>query len=448
MPPPTKKRPRKPNKNKDIEALLQLKDRTNVQTSMFIWDLIALKKGLNGRGDADHRLPPSRIHQKLDASITSLISNLTGQYRDLAQNSLQIVKQQEQLADTLSKKKSEKNKNQTEPQAAPVSTPAGQSSMFGNLVPEQKSASENVEFVTEATNPFSRSWYRMKAPFTSSPGARLLEGILFRLLDLKNETEEMQDACVSTSANDVNRLVQSKENFNYHLAAVNKQYLQYAKETGQTPSGENLGNEYGAIQSKFDNYMAEFLIANSIAGISGSFKHRFKELATVFKSSQNDTDRNDILQKMDMVYKQLIAYIRSEFKLSVNKPWSTIKEVYSLGPVPIPKDMGMASDPVLTGNEDQLQTLAHNILSRLLKKKRMELPFSDANAGIRLKVFQVLTTTRKLIIDVMNKIEKGEPEMLGNYIQQLKSKNDEITRLVTTLAESVSKINVKEKKKK
>lgn len=441
MPPPTKKRQRKPNKDKDIEAVLQLKDKWNLQTSLFIWDLIALKRGINGRGDPDHRLPPSRVHQKLDASISTLLNKLTGQYRELAQNSLTIVKKQEELADLLESRKAEKGKSHTPTANPDAAKKIGPVSMFGGLVPEPKAAAPEPDLVVEATNSLTRGWYSLKTPFSSTPGARLLEGILYKLLDVKNELEEMQDAAVSTGPDDINRLRNALSNFNVYVGSVSKQYKQYAKTTG-LPTGPDLGSEYSAYDSKYDEYVREFHLASSISGMSGSYKHRFKELATAFKNAKNDIDKADLLAKIDMVYKQLLAHLRADFELSINKPWSTVSEIYSLGPRPIPKDMeGLFAD-------DKLQTLAHNILTRLLKKKKMSLPFSDANAGIRLKLFQTLANARKNVMATMTSIESHELHVLPQSVVHLKGYNDEITRLVNDLVQAVGTQIVKEKKTK
>lgn len=424
MPLPTKKRTRKTHKDKDIEAVLLLKDKWNLQVSYFIYDLVALKRGMNGRGDAEHRLPPSRITDKLDGSIATLLNRMTGQYREIAQNGLTIVKKQEELNRLKGKIKS------------PESSSAKPVSMFQQLLnepsaPPTRAAEFKPELITEATNPFTRAIFKMRTPISNQPGRRTLQDLLFSFLDARNEVEDMQDAAVTKGPEGLVRVEKSFEEFRRTLTIINNLYNQYAKEIGKGPASSTFSQE-SAYQSNFNEYKREFLIADSISGTSHSFKTRFGSLSKAFDHAKNDIDRADILNKISDLHRELIQYYRNGFQLRVNKPWKTISELYTLGPVPLPPD-GLAGLASL--QTDKLQALAHNIFTRLIKKKRVSLTGSgDGFTSTRLQLFEVLAKCRETLTASMDAIESGQDHALvGGKVNEIKSYFDEIRSLLKTM---------------
>lgn len=439
MPLPTKKRTRKPHKDKDIEAVLLLKDKWNLQASQFIYDLIAFKRGLNGRGDAEHRLPPSRVTDKLDASIATLLNRLTGQYRDLAQNGLAIVKKQDELNQKKSEKKRkgpDSGESKSEPSMSLFQSLVGEPPASSNNTPPpanlpRTSHDTSYNLISEATNPFTRALYKIRGPLSKQPGRRTLEGMLFTFLDARNETEEMQDASVSTGSEDEKRLQASFESFRKTVSILNSLYQQYLTDIGQTT--EDISNKESGYQSQFDFYKREFLVADSIMGTSHTFKSRFNNLAKAFEQSQNDIDRADILTKIRSLYQELTQYYKSNFSLKQEKPWNTISDLFTLGPTPLPPESILNFSFNL--QDDKIQALAHNIFTRFVKKKKLQLvPTSDRFVGTKLKLFDVLSKCRDTLTSAMNTIEAGgDHRAIGEHLKAIKSYFDEIRRLLNTM---------------
>jgi hypothetical protein len=83
----------------DAEALASHKEMWNNHASELIWKLIAFKKGLNGRGDADAGIPPSRIKDPLPPEVTSYLGQLASEYGSLMQDASSIVHQQDQFSE-------------------------------------------------------------------------------------------------------------------------------------------------------------------------------------------------------------------------------------------------------------------------------------------------------------------------------------------------------------
>ncbi len=80
------------------EELRNHKDRWNSETSDLIGDLIALKRGINGRGDKERNLPPSSIKEAFPPQIGSFLQDLSSSAAKIIQEARSIVQEQENYA--------------------------------------------------------------------------------------------------------------------------------------------------------------------------------------------------------------------------------------------------------------------------------------------------------------------------------------------------------------
>lgn len=408
MPLSIKKRPRKTSKNPDIEAILQLKDKWNLQVSTFIYDLIALKRGLNGRGDSEHQFPRSKVTEKVPDSVATLLNRLTGQFRDISQNGLNLIKKQEEL----SKKLNEKHDNKIDL----------------NI----KKSFYDYQLVAEATNPFTRALFKLKGPFSKQPGRKSLTAILYALLDLRNQVEDMQNAAVSRGKDSFVKLTDHFLEFEKNLKLINSLYSQYLLDIGSEEKDVALDKNYS--DSRYNFLRQEFLTANAIQSIPRDFKVRFNSLKQDYDFNKNKINKLDWLNKIEKLYEELKNYCKENF--ITDKPWNSITELFSFNPKRKDEENIKNSSLLI---DDKIQILAHNTLSRTFKRKLKEIS-NDIFAVTKISIFDRLKEMNEIITDWMNQIEKGsDHSVFKENIDALKRKREEIHNLITVIQNAQGK---------
>ena len=86
------------------EALRQHKDKWNQDASDLIAELIALKRGINGRGDKEKHLPVSSIKDPLPTEIVSYINEVASSASQLIQEAKSIADHQKNYSENRKKK--------------------------------------------------------------------------------------------------------------------------------------------------------------------------------------------------------------------------------------------------------------------------------------------------------------------------------------------------------
>ncbi len=199
-------------------------------------------------------------------------------------------------------------------------------------------------------------------------------------------------------------------------------------------STENNKQRKRELAEVLQPYAQEFQIAASIPGTPSSYKTRFLSLVKAYESA-SDVELQDRLEKILILYKELIAFYKNNYTFS--GPWTSVAELYHKNPKFItPEDY---AEGLMA--KDQMVTLAHNVLSRLLKKL-MELSISgDTHKGVKLELFEELTKTRENIFKTMDLIEGDDKNSLelGLKIKELKRSFDETRRLIELLSPGKSK---------
>lgn len=118
------KHARKPAKDPDQEQLRQHKDEWNDVASLLIAKLIAFKRGLNGVGDPVADIPESKITEPLPPELEIYLQSIVNDYQDLVMGGKSIIEEQKRYSENFSKRSS-------------------------------------ADFVSEASNPFTRAWARI-----------------------------------------------------------------------------------------------------------------------------------------------------------------------------------------------------------------------------------------------------------------------------------------------
>lgn len=451
MPLPTRRRSRKPARDPVVEQLLQAKDTWKDEVSHLIWDLIAFKRGLNGKGDTEHELPPTKITQPFGGSYTKLLAEMASEYQTLAQQALEIIQRQNEISQEHTGRREQKNKQRLMPRPGPGSEPKTEPTKIENpLAP--KFQGQEAE-LGKAAGPLSRTMYRLKTPFSNEVGRKTRVDMLLKLVAIKHELEEMQDASVSLGNEDAERLTQAFTLYGTKLFELHRLYQQYASELGKQDFVRNrniMFDQTSRYVSDYQRYFNEFRSADAI-GYS-NYKKQFHALVEMFKRSTNDIERKDIIQKMERLYRQLITALGREYRTIGNVPWRTVSELANqpyekikyvkddegnLVPTQESTPISPLDEPESTLEPDtgnSLVTEAHNVLTRMLKRKRMNLPFGDWSASTRSKLFDELAATRQSVKKFMKAIEDGHSfEDLYQYLDGMKTGFDQIQRDVLFL---------------
>ena len=87
------------------ETLREHKDHWNEHTSDLIDELIALKRGINGRGDKQHNLPPGSIKDPFAPQIGAYLQEVASSASKVIQEAKSIIDEQNNYSQTRKKKK-------------------------------------------------------------------------------------------------------------------------------------------------------------------------------------------------------------------------------------------------------------------------------------------------------------------------------------------------------
>ena len=98
------------------QALRDHKKQFNTATKEFIKRLIALKKGINGRGDNTYGIPISRIQDPLPQEVFTMLQEISSNFEQLVNEAQQIAQEQAYYSEHRRKPQPKA----TEPTAAPV----------------------------------------------------------------------------------------------------------------------------------------------------------------------------------------------------------------------------------------------------------------------------------------------------------------------------------------
>ena len=94
---------RKKSEDPVQEALRQHKDKWNHETSLLIAQLIAFKKGLNGRGESKVGIPPGSIKDPMPHEVGSYLDQLSDRYNKLISDAHSIIEEQNRYSETRKK---------------------------------------------------------------------------------------------------------------------------------------------------------------------------------------------------------------------------------------------------------------------------------------------------------------------------------------------------------
>ena len=450
MPLPTKKRKRKPSNDKDVEALLVLKDTWNFQASNFINELIALKRGLNGRGDPQYMLPPGRVTKPFDTKVPTFINQLTQKYRVLSSAALEITQKQDELSKHKAARKSE-HKSESGP---------GNEGHNPFSVLTQKSSHYEAQLVAEATNPLTRSLWRFKSLFNSDHNMRAKWEILSLSVQAKQTSKDLQNAAVS-GGNDTTERIEK------HYNILKAQFRDMGKFLRTTIDPKDA--EFGSLviddplMSELKKFQREFNSAYNLGEVR--LRTRFLHFEKQFRNAEDEVEKQLIINQIAEYYSRVQLLFKEKFptewkgsiyqlekdlpvnmkveetleeKLErqreikertldwrVNNESAKIVDEVKKSNEGLSQDEPAAQVPEIPFEEEpevgteggqdfrkgvsDVTKLAHNFMSRYLKKKLLDMPFSGKSSLFRIGLYKKTQQMIKELNSFMDGIQSNSP---------------------------------------
>lgn len=406
------KQSRKQSEDPVQEALRQHKAEWNKDTSLLIAQLIAFKKGLNGRGESRVGLPPSTIKNPLPNEIVQYLAQLTDRYNSLISDAHSIIEEQKDYSNN--RKKSQKELTNT--------------SEF------------KYDIIKNASWWGSRAWTYAKNQYVN-PKYWIFtdEDIKNRMTmlkvsqDLVNHLENIENFLVSKS------IPNAVYEFNKYVTAFDKLLmlnmgqlvLRHAKKLLDKPTGhisndtnlevdeikpntEEKSNEtpilelsgeeknYKNDENKIDKSKLNFILNDIV------YVNKIIELMKVFKIDEieinnlleevkkirfiidniviSDTPVNDdMLKKINISYNLLIKQASNLIKINNANSFSELLNLAE-------KHIGVTAKSI----SPEFEKLAHNFLSRWLNKQRLKI---------------LPDSTDRLLLETVDKIKKTIEEI-------------------------------------
>jgi len=260
---------RKPSTDPVQEKLRQNKALWNKDVSMFINDLIHLKKTMNGWPSKFFQ-ERSTIKEPIPADPPTLIGSLAGDFQELAERANKIVSEQLEYSKTR-RKKQPKQLNLPLPPSGPKPEPEApkpdlsQQLSFPNMASSQNdlvklaSAFESkYDLESEASNPFSRMWFRATTPRIgfgkSVQRRRARRTMLDSALESRKALKKFQVLILKSSDASIHDSYQKMQLAWDEFQTALRTYVDYKKDAAAT-QGELESNlsEQDRTQSNLDN---------------------------------------------------------------------------------------------------------------------------------------------------------------------------------------------------
>jgi hypothetical protein len=206
------------------QALRDHKKDWNAQCSSIIGRLIALKRGINGKGDAKVGLPPSSIKEALPGEVNSLLGQLAGEFQELVGSAQGIV--QEQASYSKNRRKPRPKgapKGQPMPQqAAPNATPAPTEQVVENI---GKMGSTNIELEALGSNPLTRAWAYLSSLFSGKEFRKERIGLLSIAANLYKHLLDLENHVLMLSKQSIPQSISKYQLAKYKFEALKRSFI-------------------------------------------------------------------------------------------------------------------------------------------------------------------------------------------------------------------------------
>lgn len=414
--------PRQGQKSKDPvqQHLREHKRNWSDNTSEFIAKLIAFKRGLNGRGDAQAGLPPSSIKEPLPGEIGSALDQLASQFQGLVQDAGSIMDEQSHYS-KVRRRKRPKAPTPTPAAPAPENAPAQQepAAPTDNVVDTlSRLGSEYYEMEKAASNRLTRMWEYIKAPFSRQEHNKHRISMLSLTADLYYSFLDFENDILSLSISSIPRSIKK-----YQMVKYNYEELK-----------DTLGNLLDIIERKKEQpttvpipeQSAPQTVAPQPAisapkniGSIGSVEDIKKDIHVL---SNEDVSQKEIVSLFGLIRKfeieedqnmklTLARQIRDRYDAFLNSKPVVEAMQKKYGPAQISSGRDIINlirkNKIAFYADSEIVKTAHNLVTRYLKKQLVKALSFNKTAVHRLEIAEVVDDTKKLLKTMMNELQSG-----------------------------------------
>src|ERR1019366_5296289 len=423
MPQPANNKPKDPKQM----MLRQHKREWSDATCALIANIIAFKRGLNGRGDAKVCLPPSNIKEPLPGEIGSFLNQLTTEFQKIVADAEGIISEQEQYAHTRKKRQPKPKKQVPLQNATPTAQqpavepemPSNQSSVVDTLSRLGSVEEETLKAI--ASSRLTRLWQYMTAIFSTKEFNRQRLGLMARsvglyrgLLDVENDILNLKITSIPES---VSKYRKFRDDFNILVGifqgvmemVANKAGIKPEKnEFKQEPIDKQHQEEQGIEEDKFSPIPEEqvpvgdaeinkiksdlHLIFN--AGLGNTAVMPISAAITEYEKETDPNMQSLMKDRIVEGYKNIIRSIVNDVQKKYGPTTiNNLQDVLNL----IRKNRTTASMM-----DEDLIKFAHNSITRFLKKQlEKAIPFNET-ANIRLEIISNIDNMKSILKRLIN----------------------------------------------
>jgi len=385
----------------------------------LISKIIEFKRGLNGRGSAKVGIEPSRIQDALPDSVNSTLQQLTAEFGKVVSDAEAIIAAQQNYSTTRRKRQPKKPKP-SQPQAptpqANEAQPAAPAPAEANPLARLGSFDADIEKI--ASNRLTRFWQYLTSVFSRKEYNRQRLGMLslsadlyYNLLDFENDVLKISEKTIPSMINKFqnmrNTLIALKKLFEN----VAKQLTDSAKQEGVAPPIQRTKNRNVVPKSNEDDDLGSIHIDQIQHNVE---KHRDKI---------NPKDLNEITMMINAYENETDQHAKSIWLDQIKEEYKNIQQ------------------SIQSGNKTANVKIAHNAITRFLRKQLVKAMPSDKTAAPRLRAAELADSTKKIVKRLMNVLEK---DLSVDEISLLLS---QIDKSIYEISQTVAIINVLYKEK-
>jgi hypothetical protein len=443
-------RPRKKSKDPRQEALRSLKDQWNASVSSFISDVISLKRGVNGRGDANKGIAPSKIQDPLPGEISSLLSALTSDFQALTSGVGAIEAAQANYSQT---RRKSQPKGPKQPRNAPSTAPTSpqEASPPNDQVVQQLSTlgTSKAHLIEKyGSSRSSRFWEYTKSLVSRKPLNRERIGLLRSASDVWFSVLDLENDILSLSLDTIPSSIFKLQMIKYNLEALRDAVSQLPEppaepkprlsptpppkpadypepsttQTNQEAETETEEDEAGGRNPQLDADVGTIkLRLNTILQEGIGYQNEIQKLNTHIDRFFGMSDRNfqELISRIILdEYKKLLKNIRGEKPEEFKPLWKKINAIKIQA----------------TYSHQEIVKEAHNMASRFLKRQLVKaIPFNKT-AVPRLQIVQQIDAIKKELQKMMNSLEKEvNKKLLNDGLTTIESKIEVLHKPLSVL---------------
>lgn len=429
-----KKIARKHSSDPAQETLRQAKADWNKATSALIGGLIALKRGLNGRGDSKTGLPPSTIKDPLPGAVGEKLHDLASQFNSVVSAAESIIQSQAEYSRTRNQPKTEGNSVVT-------------ASWIGSRTWAQMPLIGNLSTDTDR--------YGNKL---SKENRKLRVQLIKFCHSMRKFMKEMEDQLVSSEPKDLAQLIYNLNAFknDYRLLFLEpiKLYIQEYSPREEIPGEQDISPEDFAVPptqetsqplpstgpnqatdplknfkdavAEIKRYMPIFFKFHKNLSPEADFANDYEELSDLLIVIENAfwdekaralIDLNRLVQTAYRLFIKLKSQIETEVKVEEPEPIKQLEANYNQ-------------------YYQELTKLAGNPLTNWFKKMKMQI-WSSNEEILKLKALDLIKVLDEELDHIMNNLEdsKSNPAQLGFRVDGLNNNLTLFIEIIRALGE-------------